>query len=393
MMNIETSLPISPFTLARLDVHVFRASVSKPVVTSFNTMNSRATALLRVEDTDGAHGWGEIWGNFPTITSEHRARLAAWALPSLAIGAEISNPAAFHAHVRAKLRVIEVQSDEPGPIAGIAAALDQAIWDLAARKHDVSLRRLLRGNAPDTVPAYASGLNPKGAADQVAAARMRGFQRFKLKIGFGNDVDLPNIDDIRANMTDDEILFVDANMRWSPEEATTQVGKLSDYGLGWIEEPIRADEPAEVWRALHTATTTPLAGGENLRGDQAFTESLEWLKFMQPDVGKLGGISGCYAIARQALDAGVTYCPHWLSGGVGLLHSANLLAGVGGDGVLEMDVNENPLREAVLGGAIELRDGNAHMPTGPGIGLDVDATIRDLESRRVFHETITEAGG
>ena len=392
-MTIETSLPISPFRLTRLDIHVFRASVSKPVVTSFNTMNSRATALLRVEDTDGAHGWGEIWGNFPTITSEHRARLAAWALPSLAIGAEISNPAAFHAHVRAKLRVIEVQSDEPGPIAGIAAALDQAVWDLAARKHDVSLRRLLRGNAPDTVPAYASGLNPKGAADQVAAARMRGFQRFKLKIGFGNDVDLPNIDDIRANMTDDEILFVDANMRWSPEEAITQVGKLSDYGLGWIEEPIRADEPAEAWRALHTATTTPLAGGENLRGDQAFTESLEWLKFMQPDVGKLGGISGCYAIARQALDAGVTYCPHWLSGGVGLLHSANLLAGVGGDGVLEMDVNENPLREAVLGGAIELRDGNAHMPTGPGIGLDVDATIRDLESRRVFHETITEAGG
>ena len=72
-------------------------------------------------------------------------------------------------------------------------------------------------------------------------------------------------------MTDDEILFVDANMRWSPEEAITQVGKLSDYGLGWIEEPIRADEPAEAWRALHTATTTPLAGGENLRGDQAFT--------------------------------------------------------------------------------------------------------------------------
>ena len=392
-MTIETSLPISPFRLTRLDIHVFRASVSKPVVTSFKTMNSRATALLRVEDTDGAHGWGEIWGNFPTITSEHRARLAAWALPSLAIGAEVSDPAAFHAHVRAKLRVIEVQSDEPGPIAGIAAALDQAVWDLAARKHDVSLRRLLRGNAPDTVPAYASGLNPKGAADQVAAARMRGFQRFKLKIGFGDDVDLPNLDDIRANMTDDEILFVDANMRWSPEEAATQVGKLSDYGLGWIEEPIRADEPAEAWRALHTATTTPLAGGENLRGDQAFTESLEWLNFMQPDVGKLGGISGCYAIARQALDAGVTYCPHWLSGGVGLLHSANLLAGVGGDGVLEMDVNENPLREAVSGGAIELRDGNAHMPTGPGIGLDVDATIRDLESRRVFHETITEAGG
>ena len=392
-MTIETSLPISPFTLARIDIHVFRASVFKPVVTSFKTMNSRATALIRVEDTDGAHGWGEIWGNFPTITSEHRARLAAWALPSLTIGAEITDPAAFHAHLRAKLRVIEVQSDEPGPIAGIAAALDQAIWDLAARKHDVPLRRLLHSNAPDSVPAYASGLNPKDAVNQVATARARGFQRFKLKIGFGDDVDLPNIDDIRTGMTDDEILFVDANMRWSPEEATIQVGKLSDYRLGWIEEPLRADEPAEAWRAVRAATATPLAGGENLRSDQAFTEALEWLNFMQPDVGKLGGISGCYSIARQALNVGVTYCPHWLSGGVGLLHSANLLAGVGGDGFLEMDVNENPLRDAVLEGAIKLRDGNAHLPVGPGIGLDVDNAVRVLEPRRVFHETITQAGG
>ena len=102
-MTIEPSLPISPLTLARRDIYVFRANVSVPVVTSFNTMNSRATALLRVEDTDGAHGWGEIWGNFPTITSEYRARLAAWALPSIVIGAEVTDPAAFQTYVRAKL--------------------------------------------------------------------------------------------------------------------------------------------------------------------------------------------------------------------------------------------------------------------------------------------------
>ena len=133
-MTIETSRPISPFTLARLDIYVFRANVSAPVVTSFNTMNSRATALLRAEDRDGVHGWGEIWGNFPTITSEHRGRLAAWALPSLAIGAEVSDPVAFHAHVRAKLRVIEVQSDEPGPIAGIAAALARLSGEMLGSK-------------------------------------------------------------------------------------------------------------------------------------------------------------------------------------------------------------------------------------------------------------------
>jgi len=384
-MTIQTSVSLSPFTLARMDIHVFRADVAKPVVTSFGIMDSRATVLLRLEDSDGTFGWGEIWGNFPSITSEYRARLAGWALPSLTMGKPVTDPAAFMAGVSAALGVLAVQSDEPGPIGGIIAGLDQALWDLAARRAKLPLRRLLGADAPDQVPAYASGLNPTDGVETVIACRASGFRRFKLKIGFGDDIDHPNLEKIRRDMLDGEHLYTDANMRWQPNEAVEKLRGLAPFDLGWVEEPIRADQPATAWRAVKAAMTMPLAGGENLRGDAAFTDALEWLDFMQPDVGKLGGVSGCLAIARQALEGGVTYCPHWLSGGIGLLHSANLLAAAGGDGVLEVDANVNPLRDAVSGDAVHIRDGDAHLPTGPGIGVDVD--VDAMDRWRVSHET------
>ncbi len=384
-MTITTTSPIKPFRPARMDIHVFRADVSKPVVTSFGTMTSRATVLLRVEDTDGHFGWGEIWGNFPSITSEYRAQLAGWALPSLTIGKQIDDPAAFIAGVQSTLKVMEVQSDEPGPNAGIAAGLDQAIWDLAARRAGVSLRHLLRDGAPDRVPAYASGLNPTGAIEKVAECRARGFRGFKQKIGFGDDIDHGNLAGIRRDMQGGEALYADANMRWTVAEAVDKIKGLAVFDLAWLEEPIRADQPPEAWRAVKAAMPMPLAAGENLRGAAAFTEALEWVDFMQPDVGKLGGVTGCLAIAREALEHGRTYCPHWLSGGVGLLHSANLLAAAGGAGVLEMDSNMNPLRDAVLAGSIRLAEGDALLPGGSGIGIDIDTDAMD--QWKVSHQT------
>ena len=116
----------------------------------------------------------------------------------------------------------------------------------------------------------------------------------------------------------------------------------------------------------------PLAGGENLSDHGLIDRALGWLDIMQPDVGKWGGVSDNVAIARRALSRGRTYCPRWLAGGLGLLHSANILAAVGGGGLLEMDVNANPLRDAVIGDALTGEDGHVRLPDGPGLGVEID---------------------
>jgi L-alanine-DL-glutamate epimerase-like enolase superfamily enzyme len=93
---------------------------------------------------------------------------------------------------------------------------------------------------------------------------------------------------------------------------------------------------------------------------------------VQPDIAKWGGLSLCAGIARDILKAGKTFCPHYLGGGIGLLASAHLLAGVGGGGLLEVDANDNPLRDRFAGAVADVRDGTVTLSETPGIGLTPD---------------------
>jgi D-galactarolactone cycloisomerase len=270
--------------------------------------------------------------------------------------------------------VLAIQSGEPGPIAQAIAGIDLALWDLSARVAGEPLHRHLGGAEKVLrVPVYASGINPGAPERIVAAKRDEGYRAFKLKVGFGRETDLRNLAALRDLVGDDAALMIDANQAWSIEEAAEMADLCAPFAPQWLEEPVRADvEPAR-WAELARRSPIPLAAGENIRGDAAFEVAIDamGLRYLQPDVGKWGGISACLGICRKALAEGLVYCPHWLGGGVGLVASLHLLAAVGGDGLLEIDSNPNPLREAILDRLGAIVDGSIALPTGPGLGVDV----------------------
>jgi D-galactarolactone cycloisomerase len=226
----------------------------------------------------------------------------------------------------------------------------------------------------DRIGVYASGINPEQPQDTVAAKFAQGHRAFKLKVGFGEARDLHNVGAVRGQLGGAAALMVDANQGWSLDEARRMLRELEGFALGWIEEPLRADRPLAEWQALAGATRVPLAGGENLIGDLAFDAALGGGAFgvVQPDVAKWGGISGGWPVIGRIRDAGKRYCPHFLGAGVGLLASAHLLAAAGGDGLLEIDANSNPLRELLCGGVGDVRAGSVLLGDKPGLGVDVD---------------------
>ena len=362
----------APLRLARLEAFVFRAPIAVPVVTSFGTMRDRPMALVRVTDADGVSGWGEIWCNFPTVGAEHRARLAASVLAPLVEGRTFASPAEAFATLTARTAVLALQSAEPGPIAQAIAGVDVALWDLHARRLQQPLWRLLGGSSP-RVRVYASGINPEGAAALVAARLAEGYRAFKLKIGFGAERDLANLAELRA-LIGDLPLMVDANQAWDLPLAQDMSARFEAFGLGWLEEPLRADRPWHEWQALAGTARTPLAAGENLLGDAAFDAALASgaLGVVQPDLAKWGGFSACLPLAQRIRAAGRRYCPHYLGGGVGLAASAHLLAAAGGDGLLEIDANENPLRTLACGPIGKVEDGYASLGDAPGLGFEID---------------------
>ncbi|MBV8167090.1 MAG: mandelate racemase/muconate lactonizing enzyme family protein [Alphaproteobacteria bacterium] len=372
----------SPIEVAALEAFVFRTPIATPVVASFGRMTDRPMVLVRVADRDGAVGWGEVWCNFPNSGAEHRARLIAELFRPLLVGKAHAGPAAAFEALSRATRVLAIQTGEPGPLAQCVAGIDTALWDLVGRRAQTPLWRLLGGQNP-TIPVYASGLNPDKPEALAAARRADGHTAFKLKVGFGAARDLDNLRALRASLGDGATLMVDANQAWDLDTARAMAPQLAPFALGWLEEPIAADHPWSDWRELANASPVPLAGGENIAGHAAFDAALAAgaLRVIQPDVAKWGGITGCLAVARRARAAGRRYCPHYLGGGWGQRASAHLLAAVGGDGLLEIDSNENPLRTLLMGPVARIDAGSCTLDAAPGLGDPPDlAALRGFQT-------------
>ena len=363
---------MKPVTIASVEAFAFRVPISAPIKVSFGTFRDRPVVLVRVVDTDGAVGWGEAWCNWPAVGAEHRARLVNDFADRL-VGRTLEEPAqAFHLLTK-QLEVLVLQTLEVGPIAQAVSGIDIAVWDLFARKAGLPLYRLLGGEPKDSVPVYATGINPDQPEAFAAARRAEGHRAFKLKTGFGHAGDVRNLQAMREAIGPDDELACDANQVLSLEQAIAFARDIEPLNLSWFEEPIRVDAPAEQWRRLAAASTTPLAGGENLQGAQFDAASAEGvLKVIQPDITKWGGVTGSIHIARAAVAAGQRYCPHYFGGGVSLLASLHVLAAAGGTGLLEFDCHPNPGREAVVGDLLPVTEGRVPVPTGPGLGAVPD---------------------
>jgi L-alanine-DL-glutamate epimerase-like enolase superfamily enzyme len=340
-------------------------------------MTDRPAVIVEAVEKDGTIGYGEIWSNFPQCGAEHRARLALSACVPLLMEQDWTSPADAFDHLSNRLRTLAIQTGEPGPIAQAIAGIDTALWDLAAKREGKPLWRLLGGIGNSQMPAYASGINPDGTLDQAKGAEAEGFRAFKLKIGFGRDRDLANLKRLRDNLGDETPIMVDANQAWDLDEAVTMSRLLAAYRPTWLEEPLPADNALDDWQRLRDTSPIPLAGGENLRGEKAFDEVIdaEIFDFIQPDLAKWGGLSKGVPLAKRIQEGDACYCPHYLGGGIGLLASAHLLAAVGGDGLLEIDSNHNPLREGLARPFPALIDGKFTLTDEPGLGVEPDPSM------------------
>ena len=374
--------PVPP--LRRVAAHLYRYAVETEVRTSFGVMRERPALFVHVEDEEGAVGWGEVWCNFPDCGAEHRANLIETVFAPLLEGRPAADPPRTSRELVERTAVLAIQSGEPGPVHQCIAGLDIALWDLAARRAGRPLWRLLGASDPK-VRVYASGINPDHPERVAERALAEGHRAFKLKVGFGEATDLANLGAMRSAIGAKLDLAVDANQAWDVAQALDMCRRLESFGLAWVEEPLRADRPWPEWRSLAASTRLPLAGGENLLGAQAFEAACEAgaLAVIQPDVAKWGGISGCLEVARRVRRAGLRYCPHYLGAGIGLLASAHLLAAAGGDGMLEIDANPNPLRTLTCGAVANVVEGRIALDEQPGLGAPPD-----LERLRPFRAAL-----
>ncbi|KOG88767.1 enolase C-terminal domain-like protein [Streptomyces varsoviensis] len=210
-------------------------------------------------------------------------------------------------------------SGRPGIASCAISAVDLALWDLKARQFEVPLVGLL-GAARETVPVYGSGgfttYHDTHLASQLSGwVHGQGIPRVKIKIGEcrGRAVarDLSRVRQARQVIGDKAELYVDAGGGYNRKQAVRVGGALAEYGVGWLEEPVSADDLNGL-RLIRDTLVCDVAAGKFGYGLPYFARmvSAGAVDCLQADATRCGGITEFLRAAALAQAHGLEISAH-----------------------------------------------------------------------------------
>ena len=330
--------------------------------------------VLRVRTDGGVTGWGSVF------TSEDLVNGSLNVLRPLYEGECALEPE----RVSEKLHQNTFWQGRGGAITHTISGIDIALWDILGKVCGQPVGRLLGGRYRDRVRPYASLLmrEPERMADEILPVKAKGFRAFKIGWGpFGRHnakTDEAIVRAARDAAGSEAMLMVDAggsdafwqgNYKW----AINTADMLAGYGGSWFEEALHPDA-LEDYVALRRASKVPISGGEVLTRRQSFEP---WLRagafdIVQPDVTKVGGISEERRIAQMARDHGVRFIPHGWNTALGLAADLQLASAFADTDIVEYLTGSPFIDDLAAGGWKLDADGMLPIPSGPGLGVEVN---------------------
>jgi galactonate dehydratase len=264
-----------------------------------------------------------------------------------------------------------------GPILTSAlSGIDMALWDIKGKALGVPVYELLGGPTRRRVRVYAHAGTPADIRRLVA----RGFTAFKTgpaKRRPARYVETPaavryaaeRFGQLRQAAGDDVDIAIDFHGAISPALAKVLIKALEPHNPMFIEEPINCqnhDVMAEIARGTHL----PIATGERVFTKWGFREVLEKraATILQPDLCHAGGITEVRLIAGMAEAYYAAIAPHNPLGPISLAAGVQLAASIPNFLCQEqVSLGEGYLRRPFV-----VRDGYIDVPTGPGLGIELD---------------------
>ena len=347
--------------------------------------------FLRIDTDEGITGWGE-----PVV--EGRARTVAAAVLEWRDHLVGKDPRQVEKHWQTMYRGSFYRG---GPVLMSAiAGIDQALWDIVARSLDVPVHQMLGGAVKDRVKVYRSihGAGPEGLAEDAARGVAEGYRLLKTSaVGPMHFVDsLARIDEVVANVgaVRDKVgydvdLAVDFHGRVHRPMARQLARALNPFRLAFIEEPVLPTN-REALHAIAAASDSPIAMGERLYSRWDFKDLLVdgAVDIIQPDLSHAGGISECHRLAAMAEAHDVAFAPHCPLGPIAFASCIQTDASAENAVFQEQSIDihsaaggANPFFAALRNpAAFAYSDGFVSLPTGPGLGIDVDeAVVEELD--------------
>lgn len=340
---------------------------------------TRGGTLILLHTESGITGLGEAWGP-PAVTV---ACLSV--LKPFYVGQSVFAQRGVAHSVMAKLYHAGTQNQFTALMGGI----DIAAHDAIGRMLNLSVADLIGGRLRERIPVYASGgyFTAEGAQDSALAAQLepnaaRGFTAFKIKIGRHPAEDASRVRLARRIIGGDALLTVDTNGNYTEDGVLESMRLTEPHNIHWYEEPLAPQDWAG-YRSLSRRAPIRLATGEALYGMFDFRRLIDdrLVSIVQPDLTLCGGFEVGRMIGTLAAAEHLRISPHVWGTGVGLAAALHFLAALPAyphaDNVpfpplLEYDVGENALQNAIFTEPPTYADGFVAVPSGPGLGVTLD---------------------
>ena len=354
--------------VTNVDIHIVSVPFTKPETWRFGRLWGLTNAIVEVHTDEGITGIGEVPGS-PLISL---VRDALEATTPWIVGED-------------PLRITEflTRCQDRGwhhyPYLGNAAAagIEMALWDIAGKKHGCPVNQFFGGLQTPDVPFYwfinVNDRDPETARAEAAEGVGRGFRTVYIKIGFDLDNDLAIARAIKDEVGDEIAFRVDANEGWSVFEARDALQRFEDIGVEFVEQPIDMHNIGGL-ADLRSKTRVRIAANQSV-----------WLPTQVPDVitqraadvivtdpHQLGGLVPFRNAMTMCETAGLPVIKHAFGDlGITTIATAHVLAAMpspqlGHQHFLTFLVHD------LLAEEVEFVDGNITVPTGPGLGIDLD---------------------
>jgi L-alanine-DL-glutamate epimerase-like enolase superfamily enzyme len=331
----------------------------------------RAAVLVKITADDGTAGWGQAlpiakW-SYETLETA-TVVLRDYYSPVL-IGRDPTDIEGAHGEMN--------RAVAPGFTTGMPisrAGIDLALHDLSGKLQGKSLAQMWGKPAggPVTLSWTVNVTKIDDVGHVMDEGKKRGYRHFNIKVAPDPDFDVELARAVRR-LAPETFLWADANGGYEPDTALRAAPRLAEVGVDVLEAPLRPNRISG-YQALKKQGALPILMDE---GVVSPTDLEEFIKLgmldgvaMKP--ARCGGLTSnkrqielCLEHKLIWLGSGLTDPDISLAATLGLYGAYGLTkpAALNGPQFLTADVLKKPLR---------IENGIAHVPQGPGLGIDVD---------------------
>ncbi len=279
------------------------------------------------------------------------------------------------------------------------SVIEIACWDIIGKALNQPVYRLLGGTCRDKIKAYANGWyrverTPEEFHTAAKKVIEKGYKALKFDpFGAGyyelsyeeklKSVSL--VESVRDAVGPDVEILVEMHGRFSPYTAIEIAAELEQYKPSWVEEPVPPDNIAALAKAADSINL-PVATGERLHNKYEYREliNLQAADILQPDITQTGGFLETKKIAAMGDMCYMTVAPHNVGGPVSTATALHFAACTTNFKIQEHfnDFSEAWVKEAATG-CPEVIDGYFSLPSGPGLGMELN---EDLIAQHPYRE-------